>query len=158
MANKITLIIKIRRAIISFIMKLPMSGYMRGRLATLYGVKHICTGGKKRLFVGEGVCFDRVAPQLIEIGNGTTIATGAIILTHQIDTELPPPGFKFKLGVVKIGHACFIGANSIICNSVEIGDNSIVAAGAIVTKNIPPNEIWGGNPARFIKKRPSAKE
>lgn len=47
----------------------------------------------------------------------------------------------------------WIGAGVIILRGVVIGANSIVGAGAVVTKNIPPNEIWGGVPARFIKKR-----
>ena len=48
---------------------------------------------------------------------------------------------------------CFIGANTVICNPVTIGANSVVGAGSVVTKDIPDNEIWGGNPAHFIKKR-----
>ena len=47
----------------------------------------------------------------------------------------------------------FIGANTVICNSVTIGRNAVVGAGSVVTKDIPDNEIWGGNPAHFIKKR-----
>lgn len=46
----------------------------------------------------------------------------------------------------------FLGANTIITKSVTIGDNVIVGAGSIVTKDIPSNEIWAGVPARFIKK------
>ena len=46
----------------------------------------------------------------------------------------------------------FIGANSIILKGVTIGQNSIIAAGSVVAKSVPTNEIWGGNPASFIKK------
>ncbi len=52
-----------------------------------------------------------------------------------------------------IGKHTFIGVNTIICNSVRIGDNVIIGAGSIVTKDIPDNEIWAGNPARLIRKR-----
>ena len=47
----------------------------------------------------------------------------------------------------------WIGAAAIIMSGVKIGKGSIVAAGSVVTKDIPPCEIWGGNPARFIRNR-----
>lgn len=46
----------------------------------------------------------------------------------------------------------FIGAHSIILKGVTIGSRSVIAAGAVVTKNVPDDEMWGGCPARFIKK------
>ncbi|MCZ8372450.1 acyltransferase [Phocaeicola sp. KGMB11183] len=46
----------------------------------------------------------------------------------------------------------FIGAFCIILKGVTIGENSIIAAGSVVVHNVPANEIWGGNPAQFIKK------
>ena len=46
----------------------------------------------------------------------------------------------------------FLGANTVITKPVTIGDNVIVGAGSIITKDIPSNEIWAGVPARFIKK------
>ena len=45
----------------------------------------------------------------------------------------------------------FIGAHSIILKGVTIGENSIIGAGSVVSKNIPPNQVWGGNPIKFIK-------
>jgi acetyltransferase-like isoleucine patch superfamily enzyme len=54
---------------------------------------------------------------------------------------------------VNIGDDVFIGAHSLILKGVSIGQCAIVGGGSVVTKNIPPFEIWGGNPARFIKKR-----
>ena len=50
-----------------------------------------------------------------------------------------------------IKEGAFIGASSIILKGVVIGSKSIIAAGSVVTKSIPPNEIWGGNPAKFLK-------
>ena len=46
----------------------------------------------------------------------------------------------------------FVGANTIILKGVKIGKNAVIGAGSIVTKDIPHNEIWAGNPAKFIKK------
>lgn len=56
-----------------------------------------------------------------------------------------------KSAKVTIGNNVLIGAGSIILKGVTIGDNSIIGAGSVVTKTIPANEIWGGNPAHFIK-------
>ena len=53
---------------------------------------------------------------------------------------------------IRINNDVFIGANSIILKGVEIGKCSVIGAGSIVTKCIPENEIWAGNPAMFIKK------
>ena len=51
-----------------------------------------------------------------------------------------------------IGDNVKICAGAIVIGDVKIGNNSIVGAGAVVVKDIPPNEVWGGNPAHFIKK------
>lgn len=53
---------------------------------------------------------------------------------------------------VLIKKDAFIGANSIILKGVTIGEGAIVGAGSVVTKDIGPGEIWGGNPARLIRK------
>lgn len=55
--------------------------------------------------------------------------------------------------ITTIGNDVWIGSGVIIKEGVKIGNGSIVAMGSIVTKDIPPYEIWGGNPAKFIRKR-----
>jgi acetyltransferase-like isoleucine patch superfamily enzyme len=52
----------------------------------------------------------------------------------------------------------WIGYNSIILGGVSIGKGSIIAAGSVVTKDVPPCEVWGGNPAKKIKDRFVCKE
>lgn len=52
-----------------------------------------------------------------------------------------------------IGDNVEIGSNSVIIGEIVIGNNSIIGAGSVVLKDIPPYEVWGGVPARFIKKR-----
>lgn len=59
--------------------------------------------------------------------------------------------YKFSKKV-KIGDNVWIGMNSCILPGVSIGQNSIVGAGSVVTKNIPENEVWVGNPAKCVKK------
>lgn len=53
---------------------------------------------------------------------------------------------------IVIGNDVFIGAGAIILKGSNIGNKSIIGAGSAVTGTIPPNEVWGGNPARFIKR------
>ena len=54
---------------------------------------------------------------------------------------------------IEIADNVWIGANAVILRGVTIGQGAVVAAGAVVTKKIPPNEIWGGLPARKIGER-----
>jgi acetyltransferase-like isoleucine patch superfamily enzyme len=56
-----------------------------------------------------------------------------------------------KCAPVVIEKDAFIGAHSTILKGVTIGEGAIVGAGSVVTKSIPENEIWAGNPAKFIK-------
>lgn len=57
-----------------------------------------------------------------------------------------------KIGKTIIGDHVWIGANAVILAGKKVGSHSVVAAGAVVTKNIPEYELWGGVPAKFIKK------
>jgi acetyltransferase-like isoleucine patch superfamily enzyme len=94
----------------------------------------------------------------IKIGDNVKIGGGARIYDtdfHSIDPELrinPKTDFinKQKLEVV-IEDNVFIGAHATILKGVCIGKNSIIGASSVVTKNIPANEIWAGNPAKFIR-------
>lgn len=94
----------------------------------------------------------------IDIGNYVDIGAGTIIFdtnfhsTNWIDKKNGLDIKNAKTAPIHIGDYVFIGAHCIICKGVHIGDKSIVAAGSVVTKNIPSGEIWGGNPARFIKR------
>jgi len=57
---------------------------------------------------------------------------------------------QFATTIVRKGAS--IGANSTIVAGIEIGENSMIGAGSVVTKNVGPNELWYGNPAKFIRK------
>jgi len=59
--------------------------------------------------------------------------------------------FQIKTRPVEIGDDVFIGANTIILKGVSIGDRAVVGAGSVVSRNIGPDEIWAGNPARLIR-------
>ena len=87
--------------------------------------------------------FDRTYPKGVHVGRESWVAFGATILTHDrtrglyLDTT--------------VGERCFIGARSLILPGVTVGDESIVAAGAVVTKDVPPRCVVAGNPARVIR-------
>lgn len=75
------------------------------------------------------------------------------------DTDFHPTDYNDRMNhkqskalPVKIKEGAFIGACCIILKGVTIGRHSIVGAGSVVTKEIPDNEIWAGNPARFVGK------
>lgn len=106
----------------------------------------------KRCHIGEGVIFDSMYPEEIVIEDHAHVTMRCIVLTHNFDTKNTGTGYWSK-GHVHICEGAFIGANTVICNTVRIGKWSVVGAGSVVTKDIPDYEVWGGNPARFIKKR-----
>jgi acetyltransferase-like isoleucine patch superfamily enzyme len=85
--------------------------------------------------------------------NGLYFITVRCLRWHGLQSAPARKNGMWRKGKVQIGDYAFIGANTIICNSVSIGDHAIVAAGSVVTKDIPANQVWGGNPAKFIKNR-----
>lgn len=98
----------------------------------------VCT---KEIVIGDNVM----------IGGGVTIVDSDF---HSLDSRYwsTPNDEKYmKSSPVKIGNNVFIGMHSIILKGCTIGDNSIIAAGLVVCSDVPAGEIWGGNPAKFIK-------
>lgn len=86
---------------------------------------------------------DRTYPRGVHIGAYTYVAFDAAILSHDMTRAKKVDTF--------VGSHCFIGARSLILPGVTIGDGSIVAAGSIVTTDVPPRCIVAGNPARVIR-------
>lgn len=103
---------------------------------------------EKNIFVGPNVVIDPEYPWLISIGKNSYLTKGVVILAHDASTKLHT-GYS-KLGRVNIGDNTFIGINSIILPHVTIGSNVIVAAGSVVTHDIPDNCVVAGNPAQLI--------
>ena len=85
---------------------------------------------------------------LITIGNNVTIAPQAYLLAHDASTKRDL-GYT-KIGRIDIKDNVFIGARALIMPGVTVGENSIVAAGSVVTKNVRPNTVVAGNPAKEI--------
>lgn len=75
---------------------------------------------------------------------------GIYTACHPIDPVARNSGKEFAKPIV-IGNSCWIGGHATINPGVTLGDNVVVASGAVVTKNFPNNVVIGGNPARVIK-------
>jgi acetyltransferase-like isoleucine patch superfamily enzyme len=94
-------------------------------------------------------------PYLVFIGNHCEITAGVHFITHDGGTWIFRENKKFlgsKFGPIIIRDNCFIGLNSILLPNITIGPNSVVGAGSVVTKDIPENCVYAGNPAKFICK------
>lgn len=108
--------------------------------------KNITIG--RNVFINSDCKFQDQGGIVIEegalIGHGVVLAT----LNHEIDPEKRQ---QIHPAPIHIGKRVWIGANSTITQGVTIGDNSIVAAGSVVNKDVPPNTIVGGVPAKHIR-------
>lgn len=88
---------------------------------------------------------------MITIGSNCALTKGVKIFTHggaRVARRKYPNYDVF--GMVEVGDYCYIGTNSLIMPGVKIGNGSMVAAGSVVTKSVPPNMVVGGNPARIL--------
>jgi len=99
--------------------------------------------------VGSDAFLDGRAP--LTIGDHVDIASEVMIYNSEHDLE--SPGFEAIEEPVTIGNYVFIGPRAIILPGVSIGKGAIVAAGAVVTKDVPPFAIVGGVPAKVIGER-----
>ena len=103
--------------------------------------------------IGDHCFLDGRAP--LKIGSHVGIASQVLIYNDEHDIHSLDYGNSF--GPVEIGDYVFIGPRAIILPNIKIGKGAVVAAGAIVTKDIPDFEIWGGVPAKKINDRSNQK-
>ena len=124
-----------------------------------------CTVGDFTLMNGALV----MAEELIEIGSYCLISWNVGIADSDFHPLAPaqrrldalalapyykerPPRPPIRTAPVRIGDNVWIGMNAVILKGVSIGENSVVAAGSVVTKSIEPNTVVAGNPATIVKK------
>lgn len=90
----------------------------------------------------------------VSIGENVVLSARAMIFDSGLDVNLitKTDNLPHIVSFVKIENNAWIGAGSIILPGVTIGHHSVVAAGSIVTKDVEPYSVVGGNPAKFIKK------
>jgi acetyltransferase-like isoleucine patch superfamily enzyme len=140
--------------------------FRSGRLKELFVKYLVCRGDQVLYWRYNGVKVGKYCqinaelrgtePWLVEIGDRVTVAEGVRFITHdgasRLFRDLLPNSSVFgnRFGTIRIHDNCFIGCCAIILPDVEIGPNSIVAAGSVVTRNVPPETVVGGVPARRI--------
>lgn len=144
---------------------------MRGKrlLQTLRLYTILSCSGRTRYLKSKGIfgsigehssIMDRKVPlyaKLIKIGNNVRIASNVTFVTHDVshvmlndNPELGGEQFSEKIGCIEIQDNVFIGTGATILYGVQIGSNVIIGAGSLVNKDIPPNSVAAGVPARVI--------
>jgi len=158
--------LKFFRKIISFLEKEKVPVFLfTNQITSLkdYNIGDYTYGNPKVIFPNKDAT--------LKIGKFCSIAKNVTIFlggNHRIDWVSTYPFFeifddfqKHKIieghpstkGDVIIGNDVWIGRNVIILSGVKIGNGAVIAAGSVITKNISCYEVWGGNPAKMIKKR-----
>ena len=119
--------------------------------------------------IGENcnICANVLIENEVLIGNNVTVKSGVqiwdgvtlednvfvgpnVTFTNDLYPRSKNPDWKLEKTVVKKGAS--IGANSTILCGVTIGENAMIGAGSVVTKDVPDGEVWFGSPARFVRK------
>lgn len=107
----------------------------------------------KGVYIGHEVIFDRVFPDHIYIGDHSAIGDRTIITAHaNIPSDTPLKKiYPRTIKKTVIGRGVWIMPNVVITPGVTIGDEAVIATGAVVTKDVPPHVLVAGVPARVVK-------
>jgi acetyltransferase-like isoleucine patch superfamily enzyme len=122
---------------------------LRAQFVRMCGVK---VG--RGVFIGSLVLFDSEYPELIEIQDEVSIALGSIIIAHSAASPFHQRMnlFRAEPHKVTLRKGCWVGAGTIVLPGVTIGEAAIVAAGSVVSHDVPPYTLVAGNPARPVRK------
>lgn len=104
----------------------------------------------KDVFIGPGVFIEETRPELVTIEDGVHIAPRVTIVAHDASYHVVDGRLDVRREEVIIRKRSFIGCGSTILPGITIGEGSIVAAGSLVNKEVPPGVIVGGVPAKVI--------
>ncbi len=129
--------------------------YIESPFYSNFGGKHIHFG--KNVYCNFGTTM--VDDTHIYVGDHTMFGPNVTIATagHPISPELREQGYQYNLPV-HIGKNCWIGAGALILPGITIGDNTVIGAGSVVTKDIPTNVVAVGNPCKVLREIGEKKE
>jgi len=140
-----------------------------GANSVIRGILRNERGGRmaigQRIYIGDNALVS--SAELVEIGDGTLLAHSAQVFdndSHPVDPiqrdahfrailgDKSGPAYTIASAPVRIGRLCWIGLNAIVMKGTIIGDEAIIAAGSVVTRDIEPRTVAGGNPAVLVKR------
>lgn len=126
-----------------------------GKFLMVRGPLYLKSINNGKIEIGKNVFFNHncslSSMKSIKIGNDSMFGNNLVIVDHDHLIENGNCKNEYVTNSVVIGNNVWCGANVTILKGVNIGDGAVIAAGSVVNKDIPANEIWGGNPARKIK-------
>ncbi len=122
--------------------------YIEPPLHANWGGKHVHFG--KNVYANFGLTM--VDDTHIYVGDGTMFGPNVVLATagHPILPELREKQYQFNMPI-HIGKNCWFGAGVIVLPGITIGDNTVIGAGSVVTKDIPANVVAVGNPCRVLR-------
>lgn len=128
-------------------------GYQKNEFGTLEKIEHIgIVEIDKNVEIGANVSIARAALTRTKISVGTKINNNVHIAHNVIiGKHVLIMANASICGSVEIGDYCMIGSAAVIKDGCKVGQNSFLGMGSVLTKDIPPNEIWFGNPAKKIR-------
>jgi len=129
----------------SFVKLEAGGGLTIGRWTHVASFSHLGVGGGE-LVIGEAVAICSGA----RILSGTATAAG-----KSLSAAAPAHWQVIDRRVTRIGDYACIGTGAIVLPGVTIGARAIIGAGSVVTRDVPPDEVWVGNPARKLRDRPA---
>jgi len=145
-------------SIIRYSVRMDVMPFNEFRLGNYSTIEDFCTvnNGVGAVIIGNEtlIGMGNVIISPVTIGNNVIFAQNIVVsgLNHQYENvSLPIEKQPVTTALITVEDECWIGANAVLTAGVTIGKHSVVAAGAVVTKNIPPYSVAVGNPARIIK-------
>lgn len=147
-----------KHSVIRRMTRMDVVPFNRFELGDYSTIEDFCTinNGVGDVIIGKDtrIGMSNVVIGPVIIGNAVMFAQNVVIsgLNHAYeDVDIPISKQKETTALILVEDECWIGANVVITAGVTIGKHSVVAAGSIVTKNIPPYSVAVGNPAKVIK-------